>query len=136
MKVSVAICTWNRASLLDRTLAAMRRLHIPADVQWELLIVNNNCTDDTDDVVSRHLRNLPIRLVHEQRQGVSNARNQAGAAAEGDLILWTDDDVLVDPDWFLQYLLAASKYPEATYFGGTIEPWFASAPPRWVQRNL
>ena len=46
VSVSVVICTWNRAGLLDQTLARMRELHVPAGLAWELLVVNNNCTDD------------------------------------------------------------------------------------------
>ena len=51
MCVSVAICTWNRSALLDRTLASLHQLAIPSAVEWELLVVNNDCSDDTDDVV-------------------------------------------------------------------------------------
>ena len=60
--VSVAICTWNRAKLLDQTLTQMRQLRIPAGLTWELLVVNNNSTDDTDAVASRHASSLPLRL--------------------------------------------------------------------------
>ena len=60
-RVTVAICTWNRADLLDRTLAQMHRLWIPEGVTWELLVVNNNCTDHTDEVINRHAAALPLR---------------------------------------------------------------------------
>src|SRR5437899_2703201 len=103
MRVTVVICTWNRARLLDRTLTAMRRLRIPEATQWELLVVNNNCTDDTDEVIEKHLTHLPIRRLVEPEQGHSNARNRALTVATGDLILWTDDDVEVDPEWLLAY---------------------------------
>jgi glucosyl-dolichyl phosphate glucuronosyltransferase len=65
MFVSVAVCTWNRASLLDRTLQQMRRLQIPAGVGWELLVVNNRCTDETDAVLAAHGNVLPIRRLYE-----------------------------------------------------------------------
>lgn len=67
--ISVAICTWNRAKLLDQTLTQMRRLVVPAGVTWELLVVNNNCTDETDAVIERHETNLPIRRLFESRRG-------------------------------------------------------------------
>src|SRR5581483_6054549 len=57
-------------------------------------------------------------------------------AARGDLILWTDDDVLTDPDWIAEYVRAAETWPAASFFGGTIEPWFQATPPRWVRRHL
>jgi hypothetical protein len=53
MHVTVAICTWNRAGLLAQTLEQMRQLVIPPGVTWELIVVNNNCTDDTDQVIAR-----------------------------------------------------------------------------------
>jgi glycosyltransferase involved in cell wall biosynthesis len=136
MRVSVIICTWNRARLLDQTLDSLRQLRVPADVAWEVLVVNNNCTDDTDTVLERHQGRLPLRRILETRQGLSHARNAAVAAARGDLLVWTDDDVLVDRDWLASYVRAAHRWPEAAYFGGPIEPWFAATPPDWAVANL
>jgi glycosyltransferase involved in cell wall biosynthesis len=134
--VSVAICTWNRAGLLDQTLARMRDLRVPAGLGWELLVVNNNCTDGTDAVIARHEPHLPLRRLFEPAPGHSNARNCAVRHARGELVLWTDDDVLVDEHWLAEMARAAAEHPGAAYFGGTIDPWFAEPPPRWVARNL
>ena len=136
MLVSVAICTWNRSALLDQTLARMRELHIPDGHDWEVLVVNNNCTDDTDAVIAKYGDHLPVRRLLEMQQGHSNARNCAASNARGELILWTDDDVLVDRDWLAAYVRAVEEHPNAGYFGGPVEPWFESEPPRWVKRNL
>lgn len=136
MNVTVAICTWNRAALLDRTLAKLRELTLPDGTTWELLVVNNNCTDDTDAVAAKHADSLPLRLLRETKQGLSNARNCAIEHTRGDLLVWTDDDVLVDPHWLAEYLKAAAAFPDAGFFGGTVDPWFAVEPPAWVKRNL
>ncbi|MHB8974345.1 MAG: glycosyltransferase [Pirellulaceae bacterium] len=133
MHITVAICTWNRANLLDQTLARMHTLHIPEPVEWELLVVNNNCTDHTDQVIEHHGQHLPIRRLFEPKAGQSNARNCAVAAAQGDLLLWTDDDVVVDPQWISDYVAAATAYPDATFFGGPILPWFEGRVPRWLE---
>ncbi len=133
--ITVAICTWNRAQLLDRTLNQMRNLQVPPDVDWELLVVNNNCTDDTDAVIARHRGALPIQRLFEPRQGQSNARNCAVSTARGELLIWTDDDVIVDPEWLIAYKEAADRWPEAGYFGGLIEPWFECTPPAWLLKN-
>ncbi len=135
-KVTVAVCTWNRAQLLDRTLDQMRTLQIPSDVDWELLVVNNNCTDQTDTVIEKYEGDLPIRRLFEARPGHSHARNRALAEMHGDLLLWTDDDVLVDPKWLAAYDEAAQKWPHAAYFGGPVEPLFESEPPSWIMENL
>ena len=135
MRITVAICTWNRADLLDQTLSAMHELRRPAGIEWEILVVNNNCTDHTDEVLSRHASDLPLRRVFEPVPGLSNARNRAVAAATGDLLVWTDDDVLVDPSWLSAYHDAARAHPEASFFGGPITPWFDGEPPHWLREH-
>jgi glucosyl-dolichyl phosphate glucuronosyltransferase len=129
MHVTVAICTWNRAKLLDQTLARMRGLTVPTGVSWELLVVNNNCTDDTDAVIAKHADALPLRRLLETKQGLSHARNCALDSMRGDLLIWTDDDVLVDAGWLGAYVEAAAAMPGAGYFGGPVLPWFETAPP-------
>src|SRR5262245_53707365 len=86
MILTVAIWTWNRARLLDQTLARMRDLRVPAGGTWELLVVNNNCTDDTDAVIAKHASALPLVRLFEPKQGLSNARNCAVDHARGDLL--------------------------------------------------
>ena len=136
MDVTVAICTWNRADSLGRTLTSLRAMRVPPDVEWELVVVNNNCTDHTDRVIAEHTRWLPLRGVSEPNQGLSNARNRALMEARGELILYTDDDMDVDPGWLAAYVDAARHWPKAAFFGGSIEPRFETEPPRWITRNL
>jgi len=122
--------------MLEPTLTAMHELKVPVGIDWELLVVNNNCTDNTDEVIARHEKKLPIRRLFEPEQGLSRARNRAVAEARGDLLLWTDDDVLVDADWLEQYVKAAAEWPEAAFFGGTVDPWFGVDPPGWMLTHL
>jgi glycosyltransferase involved in cell wall biosynthesis len=136
MHVSVLICTWNRAALLDQTLTQFAKLRIPKGIDWELLVVNNRSTDATQDVLVNHAARLPLRSLYEERPGKSFAANLAVEQSRGDLLLWTDDDVLVDPSWLEAYVRAAARWPQATFFGGTVEPLFATAPPKWLIRNL
>jgi glucosyl-dolichyl phosphate glucuronosyltransferase len=126
--VRVAICTWNRCELLRQTLESFGQLVVPADVTWELLVVNNNCTDATDAVVARFERVLPVRVVHEPTPGLSHARNRALADCEAEYLLFTDDDVRIGADWMAAFLHAAGRYPEAAAFGGPVEPWFVVPP--------
>ncbi len=135
-RVTVALCTSNRATILDRTLDNMSRLRIPAGTDWELLVVKNNCTDDLDDVIERHAKSLPIRPVWEPMPGLSRARNRAVSEASGNLVVFTDDDVLVHQSWLYEYVEAARKWPEAVYFGGPIEPLFEIEPPSWLKDNM
>jgi glycosyltransferase involved in cell wall biosynthesis len=114
----------------------MCNLRIPAGTEWELLVVDNNCSDDTPAVIQRYEGRLPIRRVFERDQGTSYARNRIQREAAGDLLLWTDDDVLVDEAWFAEYVGAARRWPNAGFFGGLITPWFEHEPPSWFQANL
>jgi glycosyltransferase involved in cell wall biosynthesis len=128
MNVTVAICTWNRSALLARTLERMTALTIPPDVDWELLVIDNNCTDDTVTVAGQFADRLPVRIEREPSPGVAYARNRALRAAKGDYILFTDDDVLVEPDWIARFAEAVRRFPSAVAFGGRIEPWFPEPP--------
>jgi len=65
--ITVAICTWNRAENLRRTLEELTRIVLPGLYDWELLVVNNCCTDHTDDVVGSFRSRLPIRLLQFAR---------------------------------------------------------------------
>src|SRR5690349_14130582 len=99
MMITVAICSLNRAESLRRTLTSLTAMRIPADLAWETLVVNNEGTDHTDQVIDSFVGRLPIRRAMEPRRGLSNARNRAIDEARGDYIIWTDDDVVVDPSW-------------------------------------
>lgn len=134
MKITVAICTWNRCELLWQTLEQLTRLAVPPNVEWDLLVINNNSTDATDEVLASFESRLPLRRVFEPQAGLSNARNRAVREAAGDYILWTDDDVLVDEQWLTEYHRAFQSWPEAAVFGGVIEPWFDGTPPDWLPR--
>lgn len=134
MKITVAICTWNRCALLKKTLEQVSRLAIPIGVEWELLVVNNNSSDATHDVLTTFASRLPLRVVLESKPGLSNARNRAVREATGSYILWTDDDVLVDKDWLAAYCEAFQRYPDSAIFAGNIKPWFEGKPPEWLER--
>lgn len=136
MHATVAICTWNRAALLADTLASIERMRVPAGTAWELLVVDNASTDDTPAVLARFRDRLPLRSVVETQQGCSHARNRAMDEATGALLVWTDDDVQVEPGWFAAYLDAAARHPDAAFFGGPVDPLFAAPPPPWFEANL
>src|ERR1051325_11089380 len=84
--VTIAICTFNRAESLRRTLRSLAELRVLNHVAWEIIVVNNNCTDNTDDVIASFSDRLPIRREFEPQRGLSCARNRAVKAAEGSYI--------------------------------------------------
>lgn len=133
MRITIAVCTWNRCEMLRRCLEKMTLLVVPPNIEWELIVVNNNSTDSTDDVVRSFSDQLPIKLLFEPTPGLSQARNTAVGGASGDYILWTDDDVLVHEHWLSEYANAFINYPEAAVFGGPILPDFEGSPPSWLK---
>lgn len=135
MTITVAICTWNRSKILFETLSNFNRIRVPKQVDLEIVIVNNNCTDNTEQIVNKFTNKLPIKKVYEPTPGLSNARNAAISAASGEYIIWTDDDVLVEEDWLAAYANAFKKHSESAVFGGPVEPWFEGSPPAWLKNN-
>lgn len=98
--VSIIICTRNRAAALRKTLAALGRLRFPPEWNAELLVVDNGSTDETPMLVrSCGLGQMDVRYVFEPRKGLSFARNAGLAASQGEVILFTDDDVTPEEDW-------------------------------------
>ena len=135
MKILVAICTYNRAHLLQQTLEQLTRLQAPQVQDWRLVVIDNNSRDATPEVVRRFTDRLPLDYRFEPRQGLSNARNAAvdhATAWGADYIVWTDDDVVVDADWLAAYVVAFRQYPLAAAFGGRIDPWFEVKAPAWL----
>ena len=138
MLITVAICTRDRSASLARTLRSLERL-TPIDQPWELLVVDNGSTDDTQDVVASFAERLPIRTTIELTPGVANARNAATSSAKGVYMVCTDDDVIVAADWLRAYVAAFARWPDAALFGGRIvpvleepvTPWFREAMP-WL----
>src|SRR4051812_17135636 len=102
LKITVAICTYNRADLLAQTLAGIARQEFPHD-HYEVLVIDNNSRDHTAEVVARFATARPApRHILEPQQGLDYGRNRAIAEARGEIILFADDDILVQPDWLTQ----------------------------------
>src|ERR1700680_960297 len=133
MKLSIAICTWNRAHLLRNLLASIAAASPPRESSFEILVIANRCTDSTDQVVHEFARRLPILLQREQKPGLSHARNRAIDAASGEYIIWIDDDVTVQQAWLIEYERTFLGWPQASVFGGAIIPRFEGEPPRWIR---
>lgn len=128
MHVTILICTWNRAALLADALEALTVIRAPDGAGWDVVVVNNASTDDTQDVLQSFTSRLPLTIAAEPRPGVSHARNRGLDAARGDYVLCTDDDVRVDAEWLAAFVEGAHRHPRAAVFGGRIVPWFPSPP--------
>jgi glycosyltransferase involved in cell wall biosynthesis len=131
MFITIAICTFNRAESLRRTLDSLVKMRVPSDLSWEIVIIHSS-TDRTDKVISEYVGRLPVQWKFEPRVGKSNAQNRAIDVAKGDYILWTDDDVVVDVGWLTAYVEAFRRWPDAAVFGGRIRPRYEAPVKKWV----
>jgi glycosyltransferase involved in cell wall biosynthesis len=122
VSISVVICTYDNCASLDRVLEALSRQSVPPGVDWDVLVVDNNCTDDTRKVVARHAdsRALPLRIVSELRQGLTPARLRGVVATRGDWIAFVDDDCLLEEDWVRGAAEFARAHPDCSAFGGMV----------------
>ncbi len=131
--VSVIVCTFNRAETLADTLRDLKEQAGRLAPTPELVLVDNNSRDSTPEVVrALNAEGGPeVRYVLERKQGLSAARNAGIRAAAGELLLFTDDDVRLDPDWIGE-LAGAFREPEVHAAAGVIEPLWPDAVPAWV----
>ena len=131
MKYSVVIATCNRASELRETLRSLATLS--ARDSWEAIVVDNNSTDDTRTVVRLLALGFPapLRYVFEPTPGRSAALNTGIHAAQGEIILTTDDDVRVEPDW-LDCAGAALDQLQCDYVSGRVLPMWRAPLPGWL----
>ncbi len=135
MDASVIFATRNREGLLAQTLAHLMRQMV-GDVVWELLVVDNGSTDRTPAVLAEAVERLPLVALHEPSPGKNRALNRALAVARGELLIFTDDDVIADPAWVANLVAAARRWPEASIFGGRVLLAFPPGTPAWLQEPL
>jgi glycosyltransferase involved in cell wall biosynthesis len=128
--VSILICTFNRARLLRETLAAMQNMMRPADCAVEIIVVDNNSTDNTPLVVAEAARDgrFPVVALTERQQGKSFALNLGLASANGDVVALTDDDVIPAADW-LRRIVEGFRAHDVTFVCGKVLPRWSRLPP-------
>lgn len=133
---TVALCTHNHADRLVRTLGDVARLLAP-QAPFEFLVIDNGCRDGTSQLLSAHAwpQGWRVRVVREDKLGLSNARNRAIAEAQGEYVIFMDDDETPDPDWLCAFeRLIRQEHPDA--FGGRIRVLFEDDRPPWLHDEL
>src|SRR5581483_9544950 len=135
--VTVLICTWNRAELLDETLQWLAQMEVPSTIRWEVVVVDNNSTDDTPAVVRAHAARspVPIRYVFERRQGKSAAMNAGLRESTSPIVAFADDDVRVDRQWLNAIVTAFRDHSDISYAGGPVDPIWERPCPSWFDRT-
>jgi glycosyltransferase involved in cell wall biosynthesis len=131
--ISLIIATWNGATTLERTLEAMTRLEAP-DSGHEIIVVDNASTDGSAALIDRFMDRLSLTYMYEARRGKAYALNAAIETAKGDFLVFTDDDVILNPGFLRAYETAAKAQPDYGFFTGQIRLDWARKPPYWLEK--
>ena len=135
---TVVIPTYNGGDRIGKLLARLRCQIGVEDLSWEIIVVDNNSTDHTCEVVRRYQANwpnhIPLRYEFEPQQGAGFARNLGARAAKGSLIGYLDDDNLPWINWVRAAYKFAQQHPHVGVFGSRIRGKFASALPANFER--
>lgn len=135
LDATVLIATYNRADLLDETLACLARMRVSPALRWDVIVVDNNSTDATRRIVERHAYDYPAPLEYlfEGRQGRSSALNSGILKARGRVLAFTDDDVRVQDGWLDAACAPLLEgRPSVGYTGGPVRPIWGAPPPAWL----
>ncbi|MCP4594302.1 MAG: glycosyltransferase [bacterium] len=133
--ISVIVCTYNRADLLARMLASFFEQSCLGDVDHELVVVDNNSSDDTRVTVEALQPRPTLHYVFEARQGLSCARNRGVKEARGEIIVFLDDDVIVSDRW-LEHIRACFDESGADAVGGRSYLVFEGDVPTWIRARF
>jgi len=133
MKLTIAIPTHNRARLLAQTLDSVQRLQLGDGLEADCLVIDNASRDDTAAVVESYADAplIKVRRIFESQQGSSFARNRAVDEARGDLILFIDDDVTVEPNWARELVGEIERRNLDAACGLVLARW-TGPPPQWL----
>lgn len=134
--ISVVIATFNRRHLLERTIRALEEQSVPR-ASFEVVVADNGSTDGTMDLLEalRARERLDLRTLRVTDPGKSAALNVAVTRARGDLLVFTDDDVIPEPGWLAAFD-HAFRTSDADFAAGRIFPLWEMPPPSWLSPAL
>ena len=137
MELSVILCTYNRSNGLIRTLKSLQSQDLPENFPWEIVVVDNNSTDDTPEKVREFAERseLVVRYVKEKKQGLSHARNRGVVEARGKYVHFTEDDEIADKDLIREIYGTFETY-KCDCVGGRIYLKLEDEMPQWLTKDL
>jgi GT2 family glycosyltransferase len=136
-RISAIVCTHNRSDLLAQALQSLCRQNLPDD-DFELLIVDNASTDDTEAIARSSCDGQAnFTYIAEPKLGLSRARNRGIREASGTYVAFLDDDAVAEPDWLEKILAAfAEAEPPPGCVGGKTLPSWEEPRPHWLHEAL
>lgn len=135
--VSLVICTYNRAQYLPKVLDSIKQQTCAVD-QYEIVLINNNCTDNTEAICKSFERENPelkFNYLIESNQGLSYARNRGYKEAKYDIVAYLDDDAFIAKD-YVEVMLHAFANNTIDALGGKILLSYEDTPPKWENKYV
>lgn len=133
--ISVILCTYNREKYIYNVLQSIAENSLPKG-EYEIVLVDNNCTDNTRAECERFQSDYPdvcLNYCVETNQGLSHARNCGIRNAKGDILVYVDDDALVNTEYLSTYAAFFGSDPGAVAAGGPIRPRYdGCTEPHWM----
>lgn len=132
MEFSVIICSYNRANILSKCLTSLNNQFFPKD-QYEVIIVNNNSTDNTEEMALSFSKEWPhFQYIMETNQWLSQARNTGSRLAKGKVLIFLDDDVIIPESYLDRVAYIHTKF-DFSCWGGIDIPYYQDEKPLWVK---
>ncbi|MGC9526207.1 MAG: hormogonium polysaccharide biosynthesis glycosyltransferase HpsE [Limnospira sp.] len=138
LDLTVAIPTYNGEKRLPEVLEKLRSQTGTDAIAWEVLVVDNNSSDGTAEVVRRYQQNwlsdVPLRYCLETQQGAAFARKRAIEESAAPLVGFLDDDTIPRSDWVAAAFQFAKEHPKAGAYGSQIHGVYEVDPPQGFER--
>lgn len=133
--LTILIACYNASSIIEKTLDCLMKMHKVPGFPWEVLLVDNNSTDDTITLAKKAWQGeTELRIVHEERQGTGYAKFRGMQEARYAYIGVVDQDNWVDEDWMQKAVFYLDQAPKAAAIFGNGRPVFESTKPVWFDR--
>jgi glycosyltransferase involved in cell wall biosynthesis len=138
LRLVAVICTHNRSNLLMKTIDSINAAARPDNCTIELLVIPNNCSDNTVELLESYQANdqhgdrLSLRFSVEEKTGKSYALNHAIDIINDGILCFVDDDHRVDEHYFTSICTTLRKHNDATMLCGRIIPDWTGHEPSWV----
>lgn len=135
MKASLIIPAHGRPELVSRLLESLLATQQPlADV--EILVIENGLKSGVEEVVKSFWPRLRVLYEYRTEANLGAARNHGAAVAQGELLVFIDDDIRVRPGFLSAYLSAFAKHGSGRFYGGALAADYELAPPAWLESHL
>ena len=135
-KISAVICSYNRSRFIIQAVESLFNQDFDK-TQFEVVVVDNNSTDDTLKVLQDYKNAHPdynFRFVTEENQGVAYTRTRCAKEARGAIVAYLDDDSKAEPGWLATIVNFFEQHPDVYSTGGRITPYFLTEIPDWYSK--